>query len=116
MVQLLEDVLDNIEDATDGGAEGEDLSQRSLVEGHLATALSRIDEALRVLGDAGVTEGCEDLASLDDIAQRCVDLAQEALEIHELAGGPPAAIAGKLRTIRELVTGSNGHPGLTRPV
>jgi hypothetical protein len=111
LVELLEDVLDNIEDATDGVADNAsslDLHDRALVEGHISTAISRIEEALRRLQGAGNVEGVAELASLEEIADRCIELAQEALEAHECADGSPDYIGGRLKTIQALITGPNG--------
>ena len=111
--ELLEDIVDNVEDAESNLGEGgttPNLADFDLVAEHIDTALDRIDSALEIIGDTGGAEPVEAPETLDQIARQCVVLAEEALRMHtngELE--EVEQISARLRTIRHLITTEEGY-------
>lgn len=111
--ELLEDIVDNVEDAESNLGEGgstPDLADFNLVAEHIDTALDRIDTALEIIGETGTEAPVESPETLEQIARQCVVLAEEALRMH--ANGEVEEveqISIRLKTIRHLITAEEGY-------
>lgn len=108
---LLEDVCDNVEDARDtlGRAHGLLASDDAqLLTEHIETALTRIDNVLAALGDAGQAEFEAALPSIDGLADECVSIAKRALASHETGSATPDRIGGAMKTLRQMISEPGG--------
>jgi hypothetical protein len=111
-IELLEDVLDNVEDAIDTLAIASDppaADDRTLVAEYISTAETRIDLALDHLDDAGEVDLMAALNGLRDVADECVTLAQQALEEHASPQPSDNMIGTKLKTLKHLIGAPGGY-------
>ena len=114
-VELLEDVLDNVEDAVDTLAvENGQLAdpEKSLVAEYISTAETRISLALDHINNAGQVNMLAAIEGLQGIADECVVLAQQALEEHASPQSSVNVIGTKLKTLKHLIDAPGGYRDL----